>query len=39
MAAYFRVFLWACVLVAPGGILLAPFLIGSTLRSQRTSSS
>ena len=39
MATVFRVLLWALVLIAPGGILLAPFLAGYEMRrrsAQRT---
>ncbi|MET0792096.1 MAG: hypothetical protein ABW061_11295 [Polyangiaceae bacterium] len=32
MATVFRVLLWALVLIAPGGILLAPFLAGYEMR-------
>ncbi|MEO6601517.1 MAG: hypothetical protein ABIQ16_16695 [Polyangiaceae bacterium] len=32
MATVFRVLLWALVLLAPGGILLAPFLAGYEMR-------
>jgi hypothetical protein len=32
MAAAFRILLWALVLVAPGGILLAPLLAAHELR-------
>jgi len=32
MATAFRVLLWALVLIAPGGILLAPFLAGYEMR-------
>jgi hypothetical protein len=32
MATAFRVLLWALVLIAPGGILLAPFLAAHELR-------
>jgi len=32
MATAFRVLLWALVLIAPGGILLAPFLAGYEVR-------
>ena len=37
MATVFRVLLWALVLIAPGGILLAPFLAAHEMRrrSQR----
>jgi hypothetical protein len=32
MAAAFRILLWALVLIAPGGILLAPLLAAHELR-------
>jgi len=32
MATAFRVLLWALVLIAPGGILLAPFLAAHEVR-------
>jgi hypothetical protein len=32
MATAFRILLWALVLIAPGGILLAPFLATYELR-------
>ncbi len=32
MATVFRVLLWALVLIAPGGILLAPFLAAHEVR-------
>ena len=32
MAAAFRILLWALVLIAPGGILLAPVLAAHELR-------
>lgn len=32
MAAAFRILLWALVLIAPGGVLLAPFLATYELR-------
>jgi hypothetical protein len=32
MATAFRIFLWALVLIAPGGILLAPLLAAHELR-------
>ena len=32
MATVFRVLLWALVLIAPGGVLLAPFLATYELR-------
>jgi hypothetical protein len=32
MSAAFRILLWALVLIAPGGILLAPFLAAYELR-------
>lgn len=35
MAAAFRILLWALVLIAPGGILLAPFLAAHELRRRQ----
>ncbi len=35
MAAAFRILLWALVLIAPGGILLAPLLAAHELRRRK----
>ncbi len=39
MAAVMRVLLWALVLIAPGGILLAPLLAAHELRRRSRASS
>ena len=39
MARAFRILLWAVVLLAPGGILLAPFLAAHELRLRRAAAS
>ncbi len=38
MATAFRVLLWALVLIAPGGILLAPFLAAYEVRRRAAQS-
>ncbi len=39
MAAAFRILLWAVVLLAPGGILLAPLLAAHELRRRNRAAS
>ncbi len=36
MAVLVRVLLWTLVLVAPGGVLLAPFVLAKELQLRRT---
>lgn len=34
MATFFRLLLWMAVLIAPGGVLLAPLLVAQQMRKR-----